>query len=158
MSTDYGDPLSMTESRSGLFARGLQQLEHLPLAPIQLAARLALGMIFWRSGMTKIASWDITLALFEEEYRVPLLPPEIAAHLATALELTAPVLLLLGLGTRFAALALLGMVFVIQVFVFPGSWVDHLTWATLLVLLLSRGAGQLSIDHLLARRFLGRNR
>jgi putative oxidoreductase len=81
---------------------------------------------------------------------VPLLPPEIAAYLAAAVELTCPVLLLFGFGARFGAAALLGMTLVIQTFVYPENWIEHLTWATLLLLVLTRGAGWLSVDHLIA--------
>jgi putative oxidoreductase len=134
-----------------LFAAVTNRLGHFPLALIQLMARVGVAAVFWNSGQTKIASWDITVALFAEEYRVPLLPPEIAAYLAAAAELTCPVLLLFGFGARFGAAALLGMTLVIQTFVYPENWIEHLTWATLLLLVLTRGAGALSVDHLIAR-------
>jgi putative oxidoreductase len=91
------------------------------------------------------------------EYRVPVLPPDVAAVLATAAELGGAVLIFLGLFTRFAALALLGVVAVIQLFVFPGHWAEHLLWASLLLLLLARGAGVLSLDHV-ALHFFSRTR
>jgi putative oxidoreductase len=138
-----------------LFAAATDRLGRFPLALLQLMARVAVATVFWNSGQTKIASWDITVALFAEEYRVPLLPPEIAAYLATAAELTCPVLLLFGFGARFAAAALLGMTLVIQTFVYPANWVEHMTWATLLLLVLTRGAGWLSVDHLIARALSG---
>jgi putative oxidoreductase len=136
-----------------LFAAATDRLGHFPLALLQLMARLAVAAVFWNSGQTKIASWDTTVALFAEEYRVPLLPPEIAAYLATTAELTCPVLLLFGFGARFGAVALLGMTLVIQTFVYPENWIEHLTWATLLMLILTRGAGFPSLDHLIARAF-----
>jgi hypothetical protein len=92
-------------------------LESTPLSVTQLLARLGVGAVFFKSGMTKIASWEFTLMLFREEYRVPLLPTETAALLATATELSMPVLLALGLFARLATLPLLGMVVVIQLFV-----------------------------------------
>jgi putative oxidoreductase len=84
---------------------------------------------------------------------VPLLPPEIAAYMATTIELTTPVLLVLGLFTRPAALVLLGMTTVIEVFIYPQAWPTHIQWAAMVLVLLSRGAGTFSIDHLLWRRF-----
>jgi putative oxidoreductase len=123
----------------------------LPLSIIQLMARVSLAMIFWRSGQAKIANWDLTLQLFANEYKVPILPPEIAAPMAAAVELSTPVLLVLGLLTRVATLPMIGMTLVIQIFVYPMSWVDHLTWLAMLLLLLSRGPGVFSLDHLIGK-------
>jgi putative oxidoreductase len=123
----------------------------LPLSFIQLMARVSMAMIFWRSGQAKIANWDLTLQLFANEYKVPILPPEIAAPMAAAVELSTPVLLVLGLFTRLATLPMIGMTLVIQLFVYPQAWVDHLTWATMLLLLLSRGPGLISLDHVIGR-------
>jgi putative oxidoreductase len=125
-------------------------LEAMPLSSVQLLARIGVAAVFFKSGMTKIASWEFTLMLFREEYRVPLLPPEIAAPLATATELSMPVLLAIGLFSRLATLPLLGMVAVIQLFVYPQSWAEHLTWAALLLLILTRGPGAISLDRLIA--------
>ena len=108
--------------------------------------------------MAKLANWDTTIALFTEEYKVPLLPPEIAANLALRIELTTPVLLVLGLLTRAAALVLLGMTTVIEIFVYPLAWPTHIQWAAMLLVLLCRGAGKLSLDHILwprLRRWFG---
>jgi len=127
------------------------RLGRLPLSVIQLMARVSLAMIFWRSGQAKIANWDLTLQLFANEYAVPVLPPEIAAGMAVAVELAAPVLLVLGLLTRIATLPMIGMVLVIQLFVYPMAWVDHLAWMTMLLLLLSRGPGVFSLDHLVVK-------
>jgi putative oxidoreductase len=131
----------------------LAQLEWFPLALLQLAFRIGIGGVFWHSGLTKIASWQTTLVLFRDEYRVPVLPVEIAASLATAVELTTPVLLLFGLASRLATLPMLGMTLVIQTFVYPEDWNEHLIWAALLLFILTRGPGVLSLDHLIARRF-----
>jgi putative oxidoreductase len=125
-------------------------LESTPLSIVQLMARLGVGAVFFKSGMTKIASWEFTIQLFRDEYRVPVLPPELAAQLATATELSMPVLLVLGLFARLATLPLIGMVAVIQLFVYPDSWAEHLTWAALLLLILTRGAGDLSLDRFIA--------
>jgi putative oxidoreductase len=101
--------------------------------------------------MAKLANWDTTIALFADEYRLPLLPPEFAANLALAIELTTPPLLVLGLLTRPAALMLLGMTAVIEIFVYPQAWPTHIQWSAMLLLLLCRGAGAFSIDQLLGR-------
>jgi putative oxidoreductase len=124
-----------------------------PLSLVQLAGRLAIFNVFWNSAQSKLASWPVTLQLFAVEYRVPLLPPDIAAALATAAELGGSVLILLGLFTRFAALALLGVAAVIQLFVFPSHWGEHLLWASLLLLMVARGAGTLSLDHAVKQFF-----
>ena len=131
-----------------VIGKALAVAESIPLSAIQLGARLAIANVFWNSAQSKLLSWPTTLQLFALEYRVPLLPPEIAAPLATATELTGSILILLGLFTRLGALALLGIVAVIQIFVYPGHWGEHLMWASLLGLLLARGAGILSLDHL----------
>lgn len=117
---------------------------------IALAARVAMAAIFLMSGRTKVTGLltvsDGTYALFREEYHVPLLPPDLAAHLATYAEHLFPLLLVLGLATRLSALGLLGMTVVIQVFVYPDAWPTHLSWAGLLLYLAARGGGRLSVD------------
>jgi putative oxidoreductase len=132
----------------------LNLAEKIPLSIAQLASRVAVAHVFWNSAQSKLASWPITQQLFAMEYQVPILPPDIAAVLATAAELGGAVLLFLGLFARLGALALLGVVAVIQLFVFPGSWGEHLLWASLLFFILSRGAGNISIDYLARRYFL----
>ena len=131
----------------------LDALGHFPVSILQFLLRLSIAAVFWHSGMTKIASWDTTVALFRDEYMVPTLPPELAASLAATVELTCPVLLVLGLATRLATLPMLGMTFVIEVFVYPEQWIEHLMWASILVFILTRGPGVLSLDHLVARKF-----
>lgn len=119
---------------------------------LALVARLAIAGIFWMSGRTKIEGWltvsDRAVLLFAEEYRVPLLSPVVAAHLAAWAEHLFPVLLVLGLFTRVSAFALLVMTAVIQVFVYPDAWPTHLSWAGLLLLLIARGAGSVSLDRM----------
>jgi putative oxidoreductase len=127
-------------------------LERFPLSILQFLFRLSIGLVFWSSGLTKIASWPTTLVLFRDEYAVPLLSPELAATLATAVELTCPVLLLVGLATRLASLPLIGMTLVIQLFVYPESWSIHLMWMAILLFILTRGPGVLSLDHWISRR------
>jgi putative oxidoreductase len=139
-----------------LVARILDELGRLPLPVLQLMFRVAVAAVFFKSGLTKIASWELTLQLFQDEYAVPLLPVPLAATLATATELSMPVLLVLGLAARVAALPLLGMTLVIQLFVYPENWAEHLMWASLLLFIATRGAGALSLDHLVRRVVLDR--
>jgi putative oxidoreductase len=135
-----------------LYAATRARLERFPLSPILLAMRIGVGAVFFRSGLLKYNSWQFTVQLFRDEYQVPLLDPVLAAQITTALELSVPVLLFVGLATRFATLPLLGMIAVIQVFIYPNAWSDHLLWGSILVLLLTRGAGAFSLDHLIAGR------
>ena len=127
-----------------------------PLSLIQLAGRIAVGHVFWQSAQTKLTSWPVTLQLFAFEYRLPILPPDIAAPMATAAELSGAVLIVLGLFSRLAALMLLGVVATIQIFVYPGHWAEHLMWASLLLLIFARGPGLFSLDRLIAHFFRGR--
>lgn len=132
-------------------------------------ARFSIAAVFWKSGQTKVAGFqldpiggvfeigwprlsDSAVALFREEYRLPLIPPEVAAPLAAAAEHVFPFLILIGLATRFSALALLAMTAVIQVFVYPGAYPVHGTWAAILLFLMAWGPGALSVDRLIAAR------
>ena len=127
------------------------RLGRFPLSIIQLALRVGVGAVFFRSGLLKLDSWQFTVQLFRDEYQVPLLDPVLAAQITTAVELGVPPLLFVGLATRLATLPLLGMIAVIQFFVYPNAWSDHLLWAAALALVLTRGAGVLSLDHWIAR-------
>jgi putative oxidoreductase len=133
--------------------RVLGALDRVPYALLALPLRIAVAGVFWRSAMTKLANWDTALALFSDEYRVPLLSPDVAAYVAVTIELVTPVLLVLGLATRAAALVLLGMTAVIEAFVYPLAWPTHIQWAAMLLVLLCRGAGAWSIDRLVWTRF-----
>jgi putative oxidoreductase len=125
-------------------------------ALLALAARFGVGAVFFLSGRTKVDGLlsvnENALTLFREEYRVPLLPPELAAHAAAYAEHLLPLLLFAGLATRLSALGLLGMTAVIQFFVYPDAWPTHLTWAASLLYLAGRGAGPLSLDRALGIR------
>src|SRR5580700_4534601 len=134
-------------------AQVLHWLDRVPYALLALPLRFAVATVFWNSGTTKLANWDATLQLFANEYKVPLLPPDLAAHLSASIELSTPVLLVLGLLTRPAALVLLGMTTVIEVFVYPQAWPTHIQWAAMLLVLLCRGPGSFSVDYLIKRRF-----
>jgi len=127
------------------------RLEEFPLSIILLAGRIGVGATFFKAGLLKYQSWEFTVKLFQEEYRVPLLAPELAARIAMTQELTIPILLFAGLATRIATLPLLGMITVIQLFVYPNAYNEHLVWGAILVLLLTRGPGVFSLDHLIAR-------
>jgi len=143
--------------------------ERIPHTLVAFVARFSIAAVFWNSGQTKIEGlainvvngefslgWprlsDSALALFQTEYKLPIIPPELAAPMAAFAEHLFPILLLIGLATRFSALALLGMTLVIQIFVYPGAYATHGTWAAVLLYLMARGPGALSIDHWLSRR------
>lgn len=124
----------------------------IPQDLVALAARIFPAVVFWQSARTKVEGLSIkdsTFFLFEHVYALPLIPPGPAAVLATLAEHVLPVLLILGLMSRVAALGLLVMTAVIQIFVFPGAWVTHGLWAVALLVVLAQGPGRLSLDHLL---------
>lgn len=130
----------------------------LPEALLLLVARVAVAAVFFLSGRTKVTGLlelkPSTYTLFRSEYALPLIPPDWAAHLATYAEHLFPLLLVLGLLTRPAAAALLGMTLVIEVFVYPNAWPVHLTWAGLLLPLLAKGGGDWSLDRLVSGKRL----
>ncbi|MFJ5286366.1 DoxX family protein [Pseudomonas sp. NPDC088429] len=155
---------------NNLITRAIALLERIPQSLIAFIARFAIAAVFWKSGQTKIEGlaidlidgtfqlgWprlaDSTIPLFTSEYHVPLLSPEIAAHMAAFAEHFFPVLILVGFATRFSAMALLGMTLTIQLFVYPDAYPTHGTWAAVLLYLMATGPGKLSIDHLIAHRF-----
>ena len=131
---------------------GRRLAERIPYSLVALVARFAVASVFWRSGQTKVDGFfqikDNTFYLFREEYKVPLLPPDIAAYMATTAEHVFPVLLIFGLASRLSALGLMAMTLVIQLFVYPDGWPDHILWFALLLLILARGPGAISLDHL----------
>lgn len=155
---------------NNLITRAIALLEKIPHSLIAFIARFSIAAVFWKSGQTKVEGlaidlidgtfqfgWprlaDSTIALFKSEYHVPLLSPDVAAHLAAIAEHFFPVLILVGFATRFSALALLGMTLTIQLFVYPDAYPTHGTWAAVLLYLMTTGPGKLSIDHLIARHF-----
>lgn len=125
----------------------------LPRDLLLLVARVGIAAIFFLSGRTKVEGFltlrDSTYELFRTEYALPLIDPVTAAHVAAYSEHLFPILLVLGLFTRPAALALLGMTLVIEVFVYPEAWPTHLSWAGLLLPLIALGPGNWSLDRLL---------
>jgi putative oxidoreductase len=149
--------------------RVIARLERIPHSLIAFIARFSIAAVFWKSGQTKIEGLaidlfdgdfqlgmprlaDSTLPLFQSEYHVPLLSPEIAAYMATFAEHAFPILILIGFATRFSALALLGMTLTIQLFVYPDAYPTHGIWAAVLLYLMATGPGKLSIDHLIGLR------
>ncbi|MDP2371405.1 MAG: DoxX family protein [Rhodoferax sp.] len=142
----------------------------LPNSLLAFLARFSIAAVFWKSGQTKIeglsidiVSRDFTLgwprlsdsvvALFRDEYHLPLVSPEIAAPMAAFAEHLFPLMILLGLATRLSALALLGMTLTIQLLVYPDAYPTHGTWAAVLLYLMAHGPGKLSLDHWIARRY-----
>jgi putative oxidoreductase len=140
---------------AGRFKPVITWLDGIPYTLLAIPLRLAVATVFWNSAMTKLPNWSATIALFTDEYKVPLLPPELAAYLATGIELSTSLLLVLGFLTRPAAALLLGMTAVIELFVYPLAWPTHIQWAAMLLILLARGPGKLSIDWLIRRRLFG---
>ncbi|RUN76952.1 DoxX family protein [Sphingomonas sp. TF3] len=135
------------------YARFCTLLDRLPGSILLLVARFGVAAVFFMSGRTKVDGilhiTDSTYSLFETDYKIPLIPPHIAAHLAAYQEHLFPILLVLGLFNRVAALGLLGMTTVIEVFVYPDAWPTHLSWAGLLLPIIFRGGGKFSLDYLL---------
>ncbi|MFJ2364405.1 DoxX family protein [Pseudomonas sp. NPDC087697] len=153
-----------------LIERIIELFKMIPHSLIAFIARFAIAAVFWKSGQTKVEGFavdlisgtfelgiprlaDSTIPLFQSEYHVPLLSPELAAHMAAFAEHFFPILILVGFATRFSALALLGMTLTIQTFVYPDAYPTHGTWAAILLYLMARGPGVLSIDHLIAKRY-----
>jgi putative oxidoreductase len=134
-------------------------LDKFPQSLISLAARVFPAAVFWRSGETKVEGFHVTdnaIALFRDEYALPWIDPALAANIAAFSEHFFPVLLVIGLASRFAALALLGMTAVIEIFVYPYAWPEQGVWAVCFLVVIARGPGIFSLDHLLLRRFAAR--
>jgi putative oxidoreductase len=153
--------LSPAAARSGsvpgrIIQRAIAAMGRIPDWLIALAARVFPAAVFWQSGQTKVAGFHLkpsAIALFRNEYQLPLVDPVIAAHISAFSEHFFPILLVIGLATRFSALALLFMTAVIEIFVYPDAWPTHGVWATCFLVVISRGPGWLSLDHLIARKY-----
>lgn len=148
--------MSRQSSVLNRFANPVAIFDRIPTDLVQMALRCGLAGIFWSSGRTKVEGLitisDNTYFLFEEEYHLPFIAPDLAAHLATYAEHVLPVMLALGLGTRLAALGLFLMTLTIQLFVYPDAFVStHLGWFALALAIIARGPGRISIDHLINR-------
>ncbi len=157
-----------------LIAWAIELCKLIPYSLIAFVGRFSIAAVFWKSGQTKIEGIAIDIVegtfeigmpqlsasavpLFEHEYQLPLLAPQLAAQMAAFAEHLFPLLLLIGLATRFSALALFVMTLVIQVFVYPDAYPTHGVWAAVLLMLAAKGPGALSLDHFIARRY-GYNR
>jgi putative oxidoreductase len=143
-------------SLTGWITSTREWLGRFPLSILQLGMRIGVGMVFFNAGLLKYRSFEFAIKLFEDEYKVPILAPAVAARIAMIHELTTSTLLFLGLATRLAALPLLGMMSVIQIFVYPSAWPDHVLWGSILIFILTRGPGPFSIDYLIERYLLKR--
>lgn len=172
-STTYGvaSPASSNTSRTiKLIQQLVSMLGRIPDSLIAAVGRFSIAAVFWKSGQTKIqglvidlingefhVGWphlsDSAIDLFKSEYRLPLVPPELAAPMAAFAEHFFPVLILLGLATRFSALALLGMTMVIEIFVYPDAYPTHGVWAAVLLFLIAKSPGKFSLDHWISRRY-----
>lgn len=139
-------PYRSAKSPLALADRAIALLNAIPYSVIALIARAATFSVFFRSGTQKLSDWNATLMLFENEYHVPVLPPHLAAYMAAGMELGGSILVLIGLATRLSVLALLGMVLVIQTFIYPEAWPDHIQWLAFMFILLARGPGRISLD------------
>jgi putative oxidoreductase len=148
MTTPMVTTLPATGAR-GRIARVIELAGRFPLPVLQLLFRFAVASVFLKAGLNKLASWELTVQLFADEYKVPVLSPEHAALMSTTFEIGCSTLLILGLATRVATLPLLGMIAVIQTFVYPNAYSEHLTWGSILIFLLTRGAGPWSLDRAL---------
>jgi putative oxidoreductase len=136
--------------------RVIAAMDGIPCWLIALAARIFPAAVFWQSGQTKVAGFHLkpsAIALFENEYQLPWIDPTVAAYASAFAEHCFPILLVIGLATRFSALALLVMTAVIEVFVYPAAWPTHGVWASCFLVVIARGPGWLSLDHLMANKF-----
>ncbi len=131
--------------------RMVATLDRIPFSLIVLVARVATFSVFMRSGLSKLSDWNATLMLFRDEYKVPLLPPDMAAYMAAGMELTLSTFVLVGLLSRLSVLGLFGMITVIQIFVYPTAWPDHIQWIGFMIFIFCRGPGALSLDALIGR-------
>jgi len=145
------------EQLKSLIEKVIGLADRIPTVVFDLAMRVGIAMVFWQSARTKVEGVltlkQSTFFLFQYEYALPIVPHEIAAYMATYAEHFFPILIVVGFAARFGAAALLMMTLVIQIFVYPGAWATHLLWASLLLYIVARGPGVLSIDHFIKRRF-----
>src|SRR6266481_4733416 len=121
----------------GWFISTRDWLVRFPLSILQFGMRIGVGMVFFKAGLLKYQSFEFAVKLFEDEYKLPFLAPAVAARMAMINELTTSTLLFLGLATRLITLPLFGMISVIQIFVYPSAWPDHVLWASILMFLLT---------------------
>lgn len=141
---------------SALIMRANALMSDIPYWFVALVLRIPIAGVFWQSGQTKVDGWHLAsnaIDLFRDEYKLPVIDPTVAAYLATFAEHFFPILLVLGLATRFAALSLLVMTLVIEIFVYPDAWPTHGTWAACFLVLMTQGPGKVSLDHWIAHHY-----
>ncbi len=170
MSIQHHTNSDATSKVTALIERLIAMFGCIPDWLIAAVGRFSIAAVFWKSGQTKVQGFAIDLIngelhlgwpylsdsaidLFKTEYRLPFIPAELAAPMAAFAEHFFPILILFGLATRFSALALLGMTLVIEIFVYPDAYPTHGTWAAILLYLIAKGPGKVSIDHWIARRY-----
>lgn len=163
-------PLFHASAPARLIARAVDTCKLIPYSLIAFIGRFAISAVFWKSGQTKVQGFAVdiiagefdfgvpslsasAIPLFSEEYKLPLLSPEVAAYCAATAEHLFPVLLLLGIATRFSALALLIMTLTIQLFVYPDAYPVHGVWAAVLLMLAAKGPGKIALDHVIAKHY-----
>ena len=145
--------ITLLQKPMALACRARALLNAVPYSVLVLVARIATFSVFFRSGLVKLDDWNATLSLFQNESNVTVLPPQVAATLAASMELGLATLVLVGLFTRLSALGLLGMVAVIQIFVYPMAWPDHIQWLAFMIVIVCRGPGSWSLDNLAVQSF-----
>lgn len=156
MKNDNDNPHDPVETARERVRQCIGRLDRIPYSIVGLSARIFPAAVFWQSGQTKVSGFHVTdgaIFLFREEYKLPLVDPALAAHLAAFAEHFFPILLVLGIASRLSALALLAMTTVIQVFVYPDAWPTHGTWAACFLIIIARGPGVWSVDHWISRRW-----
>jgi putative oxidoreductase len=149
-------PTPASSAIAALVQWSISLMSRIPYWLVALITRLSIAGVFWQSGRTKVDGWhlsDFAIELFRSDYKLPVIDPAIAAYLAAFAEHLFPVMLVIGIATRFAAVALLIMTLVIQIFVYPEAWPTHGTWAACCLILMTRGPGVISVDHLIARHY-----
>lgn len=154
------DSPALTAKVTALYGSVIEKLETLGVPLVDLAVRVWIGLVFFRSGLQKIDDWESTLFLFEYEYVLPIIPFELAAYLGTAFELAMPIFLFIGLAARLAAIPLLGMALTIQFILGANNAAyndfNHYAWMVFTLLIIMRGPGKISVDHMVRQKMMGK--
>lgn len=150
------DSPSLTAKITAFYGPVIKKLETHGAPLADLAVRIWIGLMFFRSGLQKLDDWESTLFLFEYEYALPILPFEVSAYLGTAFELVMPIFLFIGLAARLAALPLLGMALTIQFVLGANNAAyddyNHYAWMVFLLVIIMRGPGKISVDHMVRHK------
>jgi len=151
---------SASSNPTSMYARWVafrEWLGRFPLSILQLGLRVGVGLVFFKAGLLKVQSFEFAIKLFQDEYKLPFIDPVVGARMATFNELTFSSLLFLGLATRLATLPYLGMILIIQIFVYPQAYNDHILWGSCLLFILTRGPGVFSLDYLIEKYWFKRH-